>query len=385
MARLNTTLELHIEVLQGLQKVDAFRQDMFEPPEVDLHLNKQQDRFIDDLFGKEFEDRQIRLDYVRALIVKNHKLQVIEPTQASPLYEPGMIYAVLPPDYLYLVNDRSKLGLSQVFCADVTDVRSTEELQEHVSVLPFPLSTRTDPPFYNTFQIFKTEAAVEEAIYTAPTALTGYLTDPNAKYMVINNSLESMNRSLGTTTRVYWESYRGQYYQNSYIFVRDNADWTQVRAVAYNDDDPVTIDNETNAGFTQNDYQSPIFDPDQVEDESNIWVDNGMTEGDKLYDLPKNVYYQSSKQEPISAMSTDFIHVYDDKSFIIREVAIDYVRKPRQISLLLDQSCELTSASARANIVDKTVQYMKLLIENPAHREFLQDNLIKNQNSITNG
>lgn len=380
MARLNTVLEQHIEVLQGLQKVDSYKQDMFQAPEIDLHLNKQQDRFIDDLFGKDFQDRQMRLDFIRPLIVKNHKLISITPVSTELVYEPDMVYGILPPDYLYRVNDRSQVGQSSVSCQDLSSLIESTEINEYVSVLPFPITTLTIPPYYNTFEIAKTEGALESVIYTSPTAFTGYLTDKEAKYMIINNSLESMNRTLGPTTRIYWESYRGEYYANSYILVRDDAAWTQVKATAYKPTDPVTIDKETSSSFTGETYHKTDFKSGTP---STIlkYVDNQMTEGDKLYELNKNDYYKTDAQEPISAMSADFIHIYKNKSFIIREVVIDYVRKPRQISLLLDQSCELSSVTARANIVDKTIEYMKLLIENPVYREFQRDNIIKNQNN----
>ena len=74
MPNIISPLELHIEVLQGLQKVDGFQQDMFLPEELDLQLNKQQGRFIEKLTNKEFQDRQIFLDYVKNIIVKNYPL-----------------------------------------------------------------------------------------------------------------------------------------------------------------------------------------------------------------------------------------------------------------------------------------------------------------------
>lgn len=380
MARLNTALEQHIEVLQGLQKVDSYKQDMFQAPEIDLQLNKQQDRFIDDLFGKDFQDRQMRLDFIRPLIVKNHKLIAVTPISSELIYEPDMVYGILPPDYLYRVNDRSQVGQSLTSCQDLSSLIETTEIIEYVSVLPFPITTLTEPPYYNTFEIAKTESALESVIYTSPPAFTGYLTDKEAKYMIINNSLESMNRTLGPTTRIYWESYRGEYHANSYIFVRDTAAWTQVKATAYKLTSPATIDKETISSFTGKTYQKTDF-KSGTPSTTLKYVDNQMTEGDKLYELNKNNYYKTDVQEPISAMSADFIHIYKNKSFIIREVVIDYVRKPRQISLLLDQSCELSSVAARANIVDKTIEYMKLLIENPVYREFQRDNIIKNQNN----
>lgn len=376
-------MEMHIEVLQGLQKVDSYQQDMFEAPEVDLQLNKHQERFIDELFGKEFEDKQIRLDYVRSLIVKNHSLQVFVPASTDALYEDNMGYAVMPPDYLYLVNDRSKIVTSISKCEDLTTIVTNPTIAEYVSVLPFPTVNVTTAPFYTGFEILKTESSIETAIYSMPTGFVGYIVDKDAKFMLINDSLEKLNRTL-TGTRVYWEDYRGVHYHNSYVFVRDDADWTQVKINSYTNDDPAVLDVSTSATFTVTNYLGIALSSDTT-DQTTTYADNGMTEGDKLYDLNKNEYYKTSIKEPISAMSDNFLHVYRDKSFIITDVLVDYVRKPRQISLLLDQSCELQSSGARAEVVDRTIQYFKLLIENPVYREFQQDNIIKNQNSITNG
>lgn len=386
MARLNTVMELHVEVFQGLQKIDSFQQDMFEFSEVDLHLNKQQDRFINELFSTEFEDHQLRLDYVRDLIVKNHPLPVAVPVSGEPLYEPNTVFAVLPPDYMYLVNDRSKILTSATYCTDILSKLQLTEDTEYLSVLSFPVSSRDAAPYYNGFNIIVTENGVSKEIYTLPDSYTGYLSDVNARYMIINHSLEYMNRSLNPTTRIYWERYRGKYYPGSYIFVRDDNAWTQMIATALNDEtENPTVDEQTTAVLSSKTYQRPGIDPEEVKDAVERYIDNGMTEGDKLYDLNKNVYYRTSQGEPTSAMAQDLIFAYHDKSFLITEVMIDYVRKPRQISLLLDQSCEISSSAGRADIVDKTVQYMKLLIENPAYREFLQDNIIKNQNTLTHG
>ncbi len=384
MARLSTVLEMHVEVLQGLQKVDSYQQDMFEPEEIDLHLNKQQERVTNELFGKEFQDKQIRLDYIRELIVKNHQITALVPTTTDVFYEPNMAYAVLPPDYMYLVNDRSQIVKSTVYCSDLTEVIENGDVLEYTAILPFPVPSITTSPFYTGFTISKTEAAVETDLYTLPDGFNDYFTDVDAKFMIINNTLEALNRELNPTTKVYWESYRGVYRQSSYIFVRSDATWTNVIATIYNNDETPLVDDQQTGTFASTTYQDISLTTEST-DQTISYADNGMTEGDKLYDLNKNSYYKTSVREPISAMSDGMLYVYRDKSFIITKAVIDYVRKPRQISLLLDQSCELASSAVRADIVDRTVQYLKLLIENQVHREFLQDNIIKNQNSITNG
>lgn len=384
MPRLNTALEMHIEVQQGLQKVDSYQQDMFKSEEIDLHLNKQQERVVNELVGKEFQDVQLRLDYISSLIVKNHTISVLVPETTDVFYEPNMAYAVMPPNYVYIINDRCQVVQSVEFCNDLTTLITNGNVSEYTAVVPFPVPVITVAPFYTGFIIEKTENSVDTSIYTLPTGFNDYIVAVDAKFMIINNTLDELNRTLNPDTRVYWETYRGTYEANSYIFVRADSDWTAVTITIFNNDLTPLVDATTTSGFTETVYKD-ISLTSAATDQVITYADNGMTEGDKLYDLPKNIYYQSSPKEPTSAMADDFLYVYNKENFIITKVIIDYVRKPRQISLLLDQSCELSSSAVRADIVDRTIQYLKLLIENQVHREFLQDNLIKNQNSITNG
>ena len=388
MARLSTAYEMHVEVLQGLQKVDAYAQQTFESEEIDLHLNKQQDRFIAELVGKEFEDKQLRLDYIRTLIVKNHVLQAYVPVSGVDLfYEPDMVYAVLPPDYLHRVNDRSSILQSTGYCRDLTSIITQIEQAEYMAVVEFPETSLTVPPYFTGFTIYKTEASIESPIYTMPAGFVGYLQDTEARFMLINNTLDFFNFDTAfkaTGTKVYWERYRGMYYPNSYIFIRSVPSWTTIRIKTDTNDDPPLVGTALTVSFTSNTYKTLGLSTEDTDKKTSI-AGNGMTEGDKIYDMNKNIYYRTSVMEPISAMADNMLFAYHDKSFIITQQVIDYVRKPRQISLLLNQSCELESVSARADIVDRTVQYLKLILENPNHREILQDNIIKNQNSITNG
>ena len=105
---------------------------------------------------------------------------------------------------------------------------------------------------------------------------------------------------------------------------------------------------------------------------------NKLVEGDDLYKFRKNKFYKPYKLEPHSTLVDQFLIAYRDKSFIITDLTIDYIRKPREISLVLDQGCELAGEAPRI-IVDKTVEYFKLVIENPAYRGIVQDNELRNQ------
>ena len=55
----SSVLEAHIEVLQGLQKVSAYTEDMFNPDEIDLQLTRHQERVIEEIVNKFFPDQII--------------------------------------------------------------------------------------------------------------------------------------------------------------------------------------------------------------------------------------------------------------------------------------------------------------------------------------
>jgi hypothetical protein len=133
-------------------------------------------------------------------------------------------------------------------------------------------------------------------------------------------------------------------------------------------------------------YNYAQYDDDAVlaiSGRANIEIENRLTEGDELYELNKNVFYKTRKREPVSSLDRGYLRVYQDKSYIVTSLSIDYVRRPRQISLDLDQSCEL-AANAPRIIVDGCVTYLKRILENPAYKTMEEDSIIGNQNILNN-
>jgi hypothetical protein len=91
-----------------------------------------------------------------------------------------------------------------------------------------------------------------------------------------------------------------------------------------------------------------------------------------------NYFYSPVSVGTKTAISDRHLMAYEAKNFLISDLTIDYVRIPRTISLSLNQISEL-GGNAPDLIVDRTIEYLKLAIENPAYREVLQNNQIRNQ------
>jgi hypothetical protein len=374
-----TAFEMHLEVLQGLQKVDGFQQDIFLPEEIDLHLNREQDRLVATLFNKEFEDKQLRLDYIKNIVTKNRQLEVYVPDPNEYGYEPNMVYGVLPNDYLHLVNDRSLVTFSTApgLCVDLGSVL-TETVTERFAILPVPESSLSTGPYYKNFRLVATIGGSDVVLYTAPAVLQN---QPGKEgiYSIIRNITEY--NFTGYT--FYWERYRDMYYPNSFIILTDNTNVSQFTFASDRQDDSpdVSITEPVQTlDYLQYDDTAVL----EIASRVNTEVENRLVEADDMYELRKNVFFRTSKKEPVSSIDKGFIRIYREKNFIVTALTIDYIRRPRQISLHLNQSCELAGNAPRL-IVDGCIEYIKRIIENPAYRVMQEDNITRNQNILTNG
>ena len=386
MPSIVTALDMHIEVLQGLQKVDSFQQDMFQPEEIDFQLNKQQDRFIEQLTNQKFQDRQVRLDYIKNLIVKNKTLPVYIPLATDSNFEANMQYGVLPSNYLHMVSDRSEI-VTRKSCDDI--MYTPTETNETIQVLQFPdpdvdpttgsyyLGLEITPDGDTTNKLYKTRFDVNPLDPT----LGSKITEPDYISPLVKDILENIDlKTFGNKDQVYWEYYRGEYYPKSFIIVS-----TERFSIT-------TFLNDGNPQGSITSQASPIpvqgvIKKNVLKDNSDgltTIVENKLSEGDELYEFRKNTFYKPTIQEPHSTLSEGFIYLYREASYILTALTIDYIRKPRQISLLLNQGCELAGSAPRL-IVDAAVEYFKLVIENPSYQGILQDNQIRNQNTLTNG
>jgi hypothetical protein len=371
-----TALEYHIGVLQGLQKVSAYTDDMFNPEEIDLHLTKQQSRLVEEIVNKRFEDLQTGLDYIQPLIVKNKSLQVFLPDVAALSYEPSMVYSVLPPNYLNLITDRSQVVTSNsvLYCSDISAFKTNVSFQsiytEYISAVPMVISTATIAPFYYNFTMTITKSGNPISV-SVPT--TWNISSINSNFQVINYVMENFSFD---GVSIYWENYRGVHYANSFVLVTTDATITNVTLNTTKSAVDISNGGSSTATFTGTAYKVPNYAaiPGYLVN----YAGNTLTENDDIYTQNNNVFYRSKVQAPKSLIATDNLLAYESKNFLISKMVIDYVRIPRQISLSLNQISEL-GGNAPSIIVDRTVEYLKLAIENPSYQAVLNDNKLRNQ------
>lgn len=114
-----TITEMHIAINQGLQKINSFQVDNFLPQEIDLEINKNIQRFVEQRYSKNsnikrqgFEESQKRIDDLRTLVVEyssgtNYKGQIGPKhyIDSFTLPTPGSFLG--NQDYLHLLNIRA--------------------------------------------------------------------------------------------------------------------------------------------------------------------------------------------------------------------------------------------------------------------------------------
>jgi len=110
---------MHIAINQGLQKFNSFQVDIFLPQELDLEINKNIQRFVEQRYSKlsnikrqGFEESQKRIDDLRTLVVE-YSSKTIYKGQIGPMHHIDSFALPTPgstlgnEDYLHLLNVRA--------------------------------------------------------------------------------------------------------------------------------------------------------------------------------------------------------------------------------------------------------------------------------------
>jgi hypothetical protein len=360
-----TVFEMHLQVNQRLQEVASYKRDKFFPQEIDVALNKAVDRFLQQGINMDFEDAQINLAHVSGLIKKNKALDIYKPSTTDPLYEEQLnnVYSVIPPDLYWLINSRVEIIRDPYNC-DTAPTLATTNLPEWKAVVPFPAANGSAP----YFPAITVTSTILGTLYTAPAAISAGFQSANSQYILIYDILEELYPHA--TLKVYWERYRDTYYPNSFIFVSSsNAGTIRIQGTG------LTTSSVAMTQTTYTTYNRALISAMPSKEVKLASVKT--QEEDTLYSsLQQNSFYNTRQAEVIMDQTFDYFVFYRDESFIITRAYMDYIRKPRTISLLLKQDCEL-APSVHHKIVDLAVEILRLDTKDQAYPQTVQDTQLR--------
>lgn len=380
-----TVFDMHVVMNQRLQEVASYKRDKIYPEEIDVALNQAMERFIKRNMDINFEDRQSKLSNIRGIVEKNRSISTVIRSTTDADYEPFMTSIELPADYMYLANHRAEVLTSVIEPCSTAPVLGTSTLTKYITTLPFPTTALSVPPYYTALSINRNGVN----IYFSYNTVVGGKTTPSgianfnskrAKDFIISSILETLNRRENGY-QVFWEYYMGVRYSNSFIIV-DSVNPVSYTAITYQSD-ATTIDVSTSGTISSSSYavyNRSLLTPAYLIGKKIDIVPCYLMEGDTSYSrLKLNSFTKTKPNNPCSAEAEDLLYFYFDESFIITKAVIDYVRKPRQISLALSQSCELDPSTHR-EIVDLAVEILKLDIKDPSYEQVVQNTEIRTQN-----
>ena len=364
--------QMHLAIQQGVDKINSLQADMLLSEEIDIELNKSQIRFINTKYGKNnkyregFEQSQKRIDDIRTL-VREFEAPVTFKEQYSSEYWIDTFR--LPPDYMYLVNQRSLVWTNN--CKSLTwNIQYTDP----IDYFTFDMDTFV---CNNNTGFVKAITVLEDGQTTinGGTAGVAFLwlnlgsafTYPADITAVRDSILAQGNTVPGLS--VHWEQHGPLHHPGKFIVVVDSTIHTW-----FNWDASLGVVS-TFAGIDYSDTIVSTVLPIHYEENTNSKrvatnatdrspATNRFSQQDDIFTLLEDPFNTTKHTSPLSTIRGNFIDVYASAIFIIDTVKITYIRNPTLISLSLGVSCELPDHSHQ-EIVDMAVSSILEGISDP--------------------
>ena len=371
--------QMHIAVQQGVDKINSLQADMLLSQEIDIELNKSMSRFINSKYGKNniyrkgFEESQKRIDDLRSLVTEYEA-----PAFFKEEYRNFFIDQFkLPADYLYLVNQRS-----EIFKNDCNTIAYSIDQDHPASYFVVPFHTLIKETSDGTLLsegmgIFAdiTDPSVGNAII----GISQNFVYPDDISALKDHYLDSSNIYPGF--EVFWEQYGNLDFPNSFIVIVDTNTHSYFNwdaSVGTNLITNLVVAFEGSASSADADFNNYVY-PQYSENTlggKRIPTSNEVTreltynkfiQQDDIFKLLDDPFNTTKPSSPLTTIRGEYIDIYTSDIFIIDNVKITYIRKPKEISLTLGISCELPSHTHQ-EIVDRTVSSILQGISDPRYQ-----------------
>lgn len=356
-----TVQEIHIDIDQKLQKVDSNLLGTFLKDEKDWWFNVAQTRFIWQRINAKLnpkkegnQDTIKRMDDLDELIVPDVSL--------SAIVGPNNKYvsAVLPANYLMLHSDASEL---QWNCNGIT--LATTANGYFIATVPFPtgLQGSGDSVYYENLSLTLGKTIGMSSTEVTLFSLADYpyyaggLEDVDESFYIIQLILEA-TKNNSENLEFYWEHYGDYHADNSFIVVckghytPDYLHWE--------------LD-----GVEEAEYLFTEIDSELVYTASGSitrrTAENRIVKLERLRTILAHPFATTKYDSPVSTIKNNKIYVYQNSTFRVLNIIIDYYRNPRPISHRLDLTSEL-NPSRHSEIVDIAVQLMLAHIGHESYR-----------------
>lgn len=344
--------QMHIAIDLATQKIDSKVKRKFYSSEIDWILNQTISRYVRSQIRVEqrggFQTTVIQLDNIRTLLKNDIPLSVYKLSPSEPY-----VLADLPPDYLHIVD-----GYSEVFGCyheKFNQFKTLSGATKYLYLLSVGATPKSAPPYYTDVSL-RAGANVLLSSNDFPQNLQGK--DQGFEIEDVIRSLEFLPGNI----KVYDQVFGTNYYPGKFIVVSDTA-----------------ISNVYLA------YDGEVYNAQTVEEGRLVYA--GITEAGtqaplrlinsaQRSELQASTFLKSQAITPICTVENGTVKVYCGDKFIVNTVYLNYIRKPRLVSLNLNQSCDLPEET-HDKICSLAAEFIKNTIQDPNYEWKLQDNQLR--------
>jgi len=345
---------MHISLRQTVDRINSQRADQLLDEEIDLELNRAMQRFINQRYGKNniyqegFEESQKRIDELRTLLVE-YEAGVTFKEELRP----GKIFVdqfQLPKDYMYLVNQRSK-----IFTENCQPLVSTYEPADDIHYFTFNFLQLmvNGNEFVDSIRIQNTEFGTNPTtfptVWQASSQLVSFGYVPQAYPSWYEHVVVDMLTNPQPGFEIYAESYGPLNFPGQFIVVVDvdgPGDFFNWDGSGGFDPTPlVSVDSSNNQlAFVPPHFHDQSGVLTRVPNSNTVTEDtvlNKFSQQDDIYRLLDDPFNSTTHTSPLTTIRGNFIDIYTNAIFITSSAKITYLRKPQPISLSLGYNCEL--------------------------------------------
>tara|TARA_R110000822_G_scaffold172970_3_gene312564 strand:+ start:4193 stop:5299 length:1107 start_codon:yes stop_codon:yes gene_type:complete len=332
-----------------VDRINSQRADQLLSEELDLELNRAMQRFINQRYGKNnvyqegFEESQKRIDELRTLLVEYESGVTFK-----EILKPGSIFVdqfQLPANYMYLVNQRSKIFVDNCRTIDY-DLIANQDINYF---------TFTFDDFIVDGTQFISSIGMEDGtvtpslipVWSASSELTTSGYSPSAYPQYINEVRADLLNNPQPGFEIYWESYGPLSIPNNFIVI---VDMDGSGGVFNWDASSPPVTNLISQDALNNTVATV---PPRFEDRSTNLVRvprdnytedtvlNKFSQQDDIFRLLDDPFNSTTHTSPLTTIRGSFIDIYTNAIFITSSIKITYLRKPQSINLSLGYNCEL--------------------------------------------
>jgi hypothetical protein len=335
--------EMHIAVREGIR--NSPRKIELDSDRIDFHLSYVQLPFVRGRITPKvsrngviegFEINQKNLGDLRTIIVKNKLVTLFIDSEAD------LFKGFAPPGMMYIVGARADV-FYQTDCS--TFSYTSTPTSHYAKKIPFD---KTPVGSTNNYKELVFSLTIPGKTLVNYSITNPALQSPDDRFLLVENIMEHY-RAQGQD--IYWESF-GEFYCPSCFIVGNLADFSATFTYKY--DTNTTYNSTVESLYTGGFDSKTRAIKESLHTETNS--STRIIESEFLHRALKDNSFTGTFVDSVIVTAFDnFVGAYGDSTFAASSMKMDYVTKPRDISLKFDRSCELPEHT-HEEIVDLAIK-----------------------------